>query len=133
MQRPDGDPRSLDYLLDRDDQSEGGVDVRLQVLLSTERMRREGHGAVEIVTSNAHYLCWTPAQMMAHHTVNGCNLQAGDLIGTGTISGPTTEELGSMLELSNAGARPIALPNSDSRSFLRHGDEVIFRGRCERE
>ena len=133
MQRPDEDPRPLDYLVDSDDQSEGGLDVRLQVLLSTTQMRIEGQDAVEIITSNARYLYWTPAQMIAHHTVNGCNLQAGDLIGTGTISGPTREQLSSMLELTSAGTRPITLPNGDRRSFLLDGDQVIFRGRCERE
>src|SRR5437899_218349 len=80
------------------DQASGGLDVHLQVLLSTTRMRRENQPAVEILTSNAKYLYWTPAQMIAHHTVNGCNLQPGDLIGTGTISGPSPAELGSMLE-----------------------------------
>jgi fumarylacetoacetase len=133
MTRPHGDPRPLDYLHDADDQASGGLDIGLRVLLSTEKMRSKGEVAVEILTSNARHLYWTPAQMVAHHTVNGCNLQAGDLIGTGTISGPRDEELSSMLEFTAAGARPVKLPNGEVRSFLADGDEVTFVGRCERD
>ena len=133
LQRPDGDPRPLPYLYDTADQATGGLDVHLQVLLSTAQMRRENQSAVEILTSNAKYLYWTPAQMVAHHTVNGCNLEPGDLIGTGTISGPSPAELSSMLEFTNAGTRPVILPNGEKRSFLDDGDEVTFRGKCRRE
>ena len=132
LSRPDGDPRPLDYLYDAADQTNGGLDVRLQVLLSTERMRGAKEPAFEILTSNAKYLYWTPAQMVAHHTINGCNLQPGDLIGTGTISGPSPAELSSMLELTNAGSKPVALPNGERRGFLQDGDEVTFRGKCYR-
>jgi fumarylacetoacetase len=133
LMRPDGDPRPLPYLYDTADQARGGLDVHLQVLLSTAQMRRDNQSAVEILTSNAKYLYWTPAQMVAHHTVNGCNLQPGDLIGTGTISGPSPAELSSMLEFTNAGTRPVALPNGEKRGFLEDGDEVTFRGKCSRE
>jgi len=133
LPRPDGDPRPLPYLYDTADQAEGGLDVHLQVLLSTAQMRRENQSAVEILTSNAKYLYWTPAQMVAHHTVNGCNLQSGDLIGTGTISGPSPAELSSMLEFTNAGTKPVTLPNGEKRGFLEDGDEVTFRGKCSRE
>jgi fumarylacetoacetase len=133
LPRPDGDPRPLPYLYDTADQASGGLDVHLQVLLSTEKMRREGEGAAEILTSNAKYLYWTPAQMVAHHTVNGCNLEPGDLIGTGTISGPSPAELSSMLEFTTGGTKPVALPNGEKRSFLEDGDEITFRGRCSRE
>jgi fumarylacetoacetase len=133
MPRADEDPAPLNYLRDDEDQRNGGLNVALRVLLSTERMRREGESPVVIIRSNARYLYWTPAQMIAHHTVNGCNLQAGDLIGTGTISGPTTEELSSLLELTRGGASPITLPNGERRSFLLDGDEVSFQGRCERD
>jgi fumarylacetoacetase len=132
MPRPEGDPMPLDYLLDNDDQARGGLDIDLRVLLSTERMRKVNEPPVEILTSNARYLYWTPAQMVAHQTVNGCNLQPGDLLGTGTISGPSDAELSSMLELTVAGSRPVALPNGEIRSFLLDGDEVTFRGRCQR-
>jgi fumarylacetoacetase len=130
--RPEGDPRPLDYLSDEADQARGGLDVHLQVLLSTETMRRANELAVEILTSNAKYLYWTPAQMVAHHTINGCNLQPGDLIGTGTISGPSPAELSSMLEFTNGGSKPVALPNGEQRGFLQDGDEITFRGRCHR-
>ncbi len=133
MDRPHGDPQPLEYLHDADDQASGGLDIGLRVLLSTEQMRSKSEAAVEILTSNARYLYWTPAQMVAHHTVNGCNLWAGDLIGTGTISGPRDEELSSMLELTVAGTRPVMLPNGEVRGFLADGDEVTFAGRCERD
>jgi len=133
MTRPDDDPQPLAYLHDADDQTSGGFDIGLRVFLSTAQMRREGEAAVEILTSNARHLYWTPAQMVAHHTVNGCNLRAGDLIGTGTISGPRDEELSSMLEFTVAGTRPVTLPNGEVRGFLADGDEVTFTGRCERD
>jgi fumarylacetoacetase len=133
LPRPDGDPRPLSYLFDPVDQTDGGLDVHLQVHLSTERMRSDRQLPVEILTSNARYLYWTPAQMVAHHTVNGCNLLPGDLIGTGTISGPSPAELSSMLEFTSAGAKPVVLPNGEQRSFLQDGDEITFRGRCSRQ
>jgi fumarylacetoacetase len=133
LPRPDGDPRPLEYLYDETDQTSGGLDVHLQGLLSTAKMRRANEPAVEILTSNAKYLYWTPAQMVAHHTVNGCNLQPGDLIGTGTISGPSPAELSSMLEFTTGGTKPVMLPNGEKRGFLEDGDEVTFRGRCSRE
>ena len=133
LPRAEGDPRPLDYLFDAADQAGGGLDVHLQVLLSTEKMRGANEAAVEILTSNAKYLYWTPAQMVAHHTINGCNLQPGDLIGTGTISGPSPAELSSMLEFTSAGSKPVALPNRERRGFLEDGDEITFRGRCCRQ
>jgi fumarylacetoacetase len=133
LPRAKGDPRPLDYLFDAADQSHGGLDVNLQVSLSTAQMRGASDPAVEILTSNAKYLYWTPAQMVAHHTINGCNLQPGDLIGTGTISGPSPAELSSMLEFTSAGSKPVALPNGERRGFLQDGDEITFRGRCSRQ
>jgi fumarylacetoacetase len=132
LPRPEGDPRPLDYLFDTSDQAAGGLDVHLQVLLSTEKMRGANEPAIEIITSNSKYLYWTPAQMVAHHTVNGCNLQPGDLIGTGTISGPSPAELCSMLEFTSGGSKPARLPNGEERGFLQDGDEITFRGRCSR-
>ncbi|QPF85432.1 fumarylacetoacetase [Bradyrhizobium genosp. L] len=133
LARPATDPRPLDYLFDTIDQSHGGLDVDLEVLLSTARMRAEKQPAAAILTSNAKYLYWTPAQMVAHHSANGCNLQPGDLIGTGTISGPRPEQLSSMLELTAAGSKPAMLPNGESRGFLHDGDEITFRGKCRRD
>lgn len=132
LPRPDGDPRPLEYLFDAADQASGGLDVHLQVLLSTAQMREKNEPAVEILTSNARHLYWTPAQMVAHHTVNGCNLQPGDLIGTGTISGPSPAELSSMLEFTTGGSKPVVLPNGEQRAFLLDDDEISFRGRCDR-
>lgn len=126
------EPNPLPYLFDSEDQESGAFDIALRVLLSTEKMREHGDLAVEILNSNSRYLYWTPAQMVAHHTVNGCNLMPGDLIGTGTISGPTNAELGSMLELTVGGQQPINLPNGERRTFLLEGDEVTLQGRCER-
>lgn len=133
MKRPEGDPLPLKYLTDEYDQERGGLDIDLKVLLSTKSMRAANEPASEILRSNASHLYWTPAQMVAHHTVNGCNLVSGDLIGTGTISGPTEAELSSMLELTLAGTRPIILPNGERRGFLLDGDEIRFEGRCTRE
>lgn len=133
MVRPDGDPQPLNYLLDDDDQGNGGLDIRLKVFLTTEKMRAARDVPAEILSSNAKYLYWTPAQMVAHHTINGCNLLPGDLIGTGTISGPTDAELSSMLEFTMAGTRPVTLPNGERRGFLLDGDEIRFEGRCSRE
>ena len=133
LARPDNDPRPLDYLFDTTDQSQGGLDVHLEVLLSTAKMRAANQPAAPILTSNAKYLYWTPAQMVAHHSINGCNLQPGDLIGTGTISGPSPAQLSSMLEFTAAGSKPAVLANGESRGFLQDGDEVTFRGRCSRE
>jgi fumarylacetoacetase len=133
MVRPAGDPAPLPYLLDESDQHIGGLDVGLEVQLRTRSMRDAGQPAVTIITSNARHLYWTPAQMLAHHTVNGCNLQVGDLFGTGTISGPTDAELSSMLELTFAGTRPVKLPNGEYRGFLEDGDEITLRGHCAKE
>jgi fumarylacetoacetase len=132
MTRPEGDPRPLDYLLNEVDQARGGIDIALEVYLSTEKMRHAGESPIRLMTSNARHLYWTPAQMVAHHTINGCNLEPGDLIGTGTISGPRPEELSSMLEFTEAGARPVTLPNGEPRGFLLDGDEITFKGRCRR-
>ena len=81
--------------------------------------------------SNAQDLYWTPGQLIAHHTSNGCNLQIGDVLATGTISGPSETSAGCLLELTRNGARPILLPTGESRTFLQDGDEIILRGSCE--
>ncbi|WP_343716335.1 fumarylacetoacetase [Inquilinus sp.] len=133
MVRPDGDPAPLDYLMDSCDQEAGGLDVELTVRLSTARMRAEGQGPVTIITSNARHLYWTPAQMVAHHSSGGCNLLPGDLLGTGTISGPTRAQLSSLLELTMGGREPVTLPNGEQRGFLEDGDEISFTARCRRD
>ncbi len=133
MPRDDSDPAPLDYLLDNTDQRHGGIDIALSVGLQTAAMRRENRSAVEILQSNARHLFWTPAQMLTHHTVGGCNLEAGDLLGTGTISGPTPDQLSSMLELTFGGTKPVSLPNGEQRGFLENGDEVVFTAKCHRK
>jgi fumarylacetoacetase len=87
---------------------------------------------VRLSRGNARDAYWTAAQMVAHHTSNGCNLQPGDLLGSGTLSGPTPESAGSMMELTLAGGNPLRLPNGETRGFLEDGDALIERGRCER-
>jgi fumarylacetoacetase len=133
MPRGNGDPSPLNYLLDNADQRIGGIDIALSVGLKTSKMRRQDEPAVEILQSNARHLYWTPAQMLAHHTVGGCNLESGDLIGTGTISGPTPDQLGSLQELTFGGIKPLSLPNGEQRLFLEKGDEVVFTGKCHRK
>ena len=111
--------------------TQGALDIRLQVLLQTEAMRARGEAAVQLSQSNFRDAYWTLAQLVAHHSVNGCNLRAGDLLGTGTQSGPGEGEGGSLLELSQGGKRPITLPNGETRSFLQDGDTLVLRAFCE--
>ena len=129
--RPAGDPAPLPYLADAGDQARGGLAITLEVHLTTEKMRASGDAPVRLSTGSATTLYWTVAQMVAHHASNGCNLEIGDLIGTGTCSGPQDESRGCLLELTARGTQPIALPNGETRGFLADGDEVTFRARCE--
>jgi fumarylacetoacetase len=131
--RPEGDPAPLPYLSAEEDHAHGGIDLRLEVWLRTRKMRAENSAAVRLSQGNLRDLYWTLAQMVTHHASNGCNLQPGDLLGTGTVSGATRDSLGSLLELTRRGAEPLELPNGETRKFLEDGDEIIFRGYCERE
>ena len=131
--RPDSDPKPLDYLNDAGDQRSGALDVRLEVLILTPSMREKGLPPQRLAQSNARHLYWTIAQMVTHHACGGCNLQPGDLIGSGTISAPTADGMGSLLELSQGGRQPVALPAGETRRFLDDGDEVIMRAFCERD
>jgi fumarylacetoacetase len=131
--RPDGDPRPLDYLWDEQDQAAGALDVVLDVLLLTAGQRAAGADPVRIGGSNTRELYWTPAQMLAHHASGGCNLSPGDLFGSGTISGTTTDSFGSLLEITEGGRKPLALPSGETRRFLEDGDEVVFRAHCRRD
>jgi len=131
--RPDGDPRPLPYLAHDENDAQGGIDIRLEVLLSSKDMREKGLPPVTLGRSNLRDLYWTLAQLVAHHTSNGCNLRPGDLIATGTVSGADEESRGSLVERTWRGTRPLALPSGEERRFLEDGDEVILRGRCERE
>jgi len=130
--RPAGDPQPLPYLDSARNRDAGQVDIALQVLLQTEAMRQKGLPPAELSRSNFRDAYWSVAQMLAHHSSGGCNLQSGDLLGTGTQSGPQPGQGGSMLELSMGGKQPLALPGGESRSFLQDGDTVILRAHCER-
>jgi fumarylacetoacetase len=128
--RPATDPKPLPYLYDEIDEATGGLNVDLEVALSSETMRANGMAEVTVCRSSTTNLYWTIAQLIAHHSSGGCELQAGDLLGSGTISTPGDQGLGSLLELSATG--PIKLPNGETRTFLLDGDEVVMRGRASR-
>jgi fumarylacetoacetase len=130
--RPQGDPPPLPYLLDAADQQQGAFDIALEALLLTPAMREHNLPPHRLSASSATDLYWTLAQLVAHHTCGGCNLEAGDVFGTGTISGPTPQGWGSLMELSQDGQRRIALSSGESRSFVEDGDEVILRAHCRR-
>jgi len=131
--RPPGDPAPLPYLLDPADQAGGGLDLELEVLLLTPAMRGVGLPPHRIAVSNARHMYWTAAQMVAHHTCGGCDLRPGDLLGTGTISGPDAGSCGSILEASLGGQQPVVLGNGEERRFLEDGDEVLLRARATRD
>jgi fumarylacetoacetase len=131
--RPEGDPEPLPYLRHEDDEARGGIDLHLEVRLSSEAMRRGGHPPIVVSHSNLKDIYWTLAQMVAHHSSNGCNLRPGDLIASGTVSGPEKENRGCLLERTWRGSEPLTLPTGEERRFLEAGDEVILRGHCERD
>jgi len=131
--RPEGDPRPLPYLDSEINRTHGAFDIHLEVLLHTHAMRNAGHPPTRLTLGNtAEAAWWTPAQLIAHHTSGGCNLQPGDLLGSGTLSGAEPEAAGSLLELTQGGQHPITLPNGETRTFLQDGDSVILRAWCER-
>jgi len=130
--RPEGDPRPLPYLFDDDDQRDGALAIEFQVLLSTQRFAAAELPPQRLALSHARHMYWTPAQMLAHHTSGGCNLNPGDLLGSGTISGPDLESAGSLLEATEGGQRPIRLASGEERHFLEDGDEIILRAYAHR-
>jgi fumarylacetoacetase len=131
--RPEGDPQPLPYLFDKRDQAAGAFDIELEVLLMTEGLREQKLPAHRLTLSNTQHMYWTVAQLVAHHSVNGCQLQAGDLFGSGTLSGPENGQFGSLLEITEGGKKPIELASGEVRKFLEDGDEIILRARCSRE
>jgi fumarylacetoacetase len=133
FERPSGDPEPLPYLDSPENRERGGFDIKLEVFISTEQMREKRIAPHSLSSSNTRDLYWTFAQMLTHHTSNGCNMQPGDLLASGTVSGATKESMGCLIELTGRGAEPINLPTDETRRFLQDGDEVIFRGYCERE
>jgi fumarylacetoacetase len=121
-------------LSDPTDKEQGALSINLEVTLTTERMRREGAAPHVLSRSSADAaMYWSAAQIVAHHSSNGCNLQPGDLIGTGTLSMDSASGLGSLLEISQGGKQPLQLASGETRTFLEDGDEVTFKAWCEGE
>jgi fumarylacetoacetase len=131
--RPAGDPAPLPYLDSAGNRARGAIDLTLEVEITSARMRAGGVPPFRLSRGNLKDLYWSIAQMVAHHTSNGCNLRPGDLLASGTVSGPDKESRGCLLELTRRGADPVALPTGEIRKFLEDGDEITLRGYCQRE
>ncbi|MDI1294663.1 MAG: fumarylacetoacetase [bacterium] len=125
--RPQGDPAPLPYLANADDQAHGALGLDLAVFLSSAAMREQGMAPMRLSRGPASNMYWTVQQIVTHHASNGCNLMPGDLLGTGTISAPTREGYGSLMELSHGGKEPLILPTGETRTFLTDGDEITLR------
>ena len=143
FKRVDGDPQPLPYLNDEQNTQSGGVRIQLEASLTTAQMRKQGDAPFRLSKTTSDNIYWTIAQMLTHHSSNGCNMQPGDLLASGTVSGPTKGERGCLLELTWNGdlddprpgndRTPLQLPSGEKRTFLADGDEVIFSGHCESE
>jgi fumarylacetoacetase len=129
--RGEGDPKPLPYLFDGEDQRSGGLAIEVEMHLRSPKMRQDKAPAQRLSRGSFRDSYWTLAQIVAHHSSNGCNLRPGDLLGSGTISGSTADSLGSMMELTQGGKNPLALADGETRFFVQDGDEVTERGRCE--
>ncbi|MCJ8340072.1 MAG: fumarylacetoacetase [Pseudomonadales bacterium] len=129
--RDPADPQPLDYLSSSNNSELGAYDIQLQVTLQTQKMRAANNPGQQLTKTSFNHSYWSVAQMVAHHTVNGCNLVAGDFFGSGTQSGPSIDQVGSMMELTSAGKNSFLLDNGESRTFLEDGDAVIMSGFCE--
>jgi fumarylacetoacetase len=132
FERAADEPQPLPYLDGPAVRAAGALDIQLAVHLHTAAMRARGESAAPLSRTSFRHQYWTPAQMLAQHSVGGCNLQSGDLLGTGTVSGPTAGEAGAIIELTKAGREPIVLPDGERRAFLEDGDTVVLSGWCER-
>jgi len=131
--RPDGDPAPLPYLTSRRDAERGGIDALLEVYIASARMREEGMPPMLLSRAPFSLMYWTVAQMVTHHSGNGCNLRAGDLLASGTVSGLDADSRGCLLELTRRGADPLSLPTGETRRFLEDGDQVIMKGYLQAE
>jgi fumarylacetoacetase len=131
--RPTDHPQPLPYLDSRLLRESGALNIALEVWIETAIMRVRGIAPHRLSASNFRQAYWSISQMVAHHTVNGCNLCPGDLLGSGTQSGPLPEETGALIELTQGGKHAIALPDGEIRTFLEDGDRVVFKGFCQRE
>jgi fumarylacetoacetase len=130
--RPHGDAEPLPHLDTPEDRGRGAIDLAVEAWIETQAMRDARQGPVRLSRGHFRDLYWTIFQMVAHHTTNGCNLRPGDMLGSGTVSGPERDRVGCLLEMSWGGKEPFTLPNGETRTFLEDGDRVIFRGACER-
>ncbi len=130
--RPEGDPAPLPYLDSSANRTHGGFDIQLEALIETTQMRAQQATPARMVLTSYRHAYWTVAQMLTHHTVNGCNLQPGDLLGSGTLSGPTLDQACALIELTTGGKNPIQLAGGEQRTWLEDGDSVILRGWCEK-
>jgi fumarylacetoacetase len=131
--RPETDPQPLPHLSSEQNTQNGGLDIDLSCFIQTQAMLENKQQMAQLSKSNFKYSYWTPAQLITHHASNGCAMRSGDLLGSGTQSGPTYEEAGSLLELSKGGKTPIDLPNGEKRTFLEDGDSIIMRASCSKE
>ena len=133
FEREEDDPKPLPYLSAEQNEKFGGLDIKLEVYIQTKKMREDGDKPHLLSRSNLKDLYWTIGQMLTHHASNGCNLQVGDLMATGTMSGKEDSERGCLLEMTKRGSEPIELPNGEIRKFLEDYDEIIMKGFCEKE
>ena len=130
--RPAADPQPLPYLEPGAQRASAALDIQLEVLLHSEQARQQGRSPARLMGTRFRHQYWSAAQMITHHTAGGCALQAGDLIGTGTISGPGPGEAGALIELTHGGQKPVDIGGGEQRGFLHDGDTVILRGWCEK-
>lgn len=130
--RPATEPQPLAYLEDAGNRAQGAIGISLEVLLESDNLRAEGNGPSRLSGTSFKHQYWSIAQMVAHHSMGGCNLQAGDLLGSGTISGPGAGQAGALMELSYGGSKPVRLSNGEMRGFLQDGDAVVLRGWCDK-
>ncbi|WP_293748030.1 fumarylacetoacetase [uncultured Paraglaciecola sp.] len=131
--RPESDPQPLPHLSSEQNNQSGGLDIDLSCFIQTPTMRESNQQMAQLSKSNFKYSYWTPAQLITHHASNGCAMRSGDLLGSGTQSGPSYEEAGSLLELSKGGKTPFDLPNGEKRTFLEDGDSIIMRASCSKD
>ncbi|MEO8855538.1 MAG: fumarylacetoacetase [Burkholderiaceae bacterium] len=133
--RAEGEPQPLAYLDAGGNRQHGAIDIQLEVALQTAQRQKQGDAPARLSRTSFKHQYWTVAQMVTHHTMGGCNLQPGDLLGSGTISGPSPDQAGAIIELAKGGTAPITLAGgsgpTEQRRFLEDGDSVIFRGWCE--
>jgi fumarylacetoacetase len=130
--RPEGDPKPLPYLMDAENETRGHLEIRVEMFLRSAQMREKNLPAHRLSTASYASCYWTPAQIVTHHASGGCNLRTGDLLGSGTISGPQEGSQGALIEITRGGKQPVTLPSGETRSFLADGDQVTQRGHCVR-